>query len=1079
MSFRLLEQAAMLRKRRPNRAFALIMALIFVFILLTLALGLISSEQGAGIQQLAVVRRFVASRLGHEAEAALLLAERGTPLAYNSLKLQGVDTIGLRNFPQASGRFSWASGLGRDSRLARVPSSLASSANIFNTKALNPYGAFGYADENRQTVWGDASVPAWTSAGRLQTPGDRDYCLSVGPGWPYAVYAPAGQVYIQGDVFGWSNPTIEETTKQKLPPMDNRFRSGVPVNVAAQRTVRVDGNYEHGRAYSATREVSLARGSRAIAMSGRNTNPHAIAQLFDQIDGSDGVVNKLRNCAVDKSDFIIGRVLDVSGFMDLIRGKREIGAIFSLQQACSFPWIPIPEIQEDELWTVVGFSVPYPPNLAAGNWANWDYAKKLIGDMINLKNAWKAAKQVLKDAERVLEDAGKVLDDLLNSLIDVLEGDIDKAKADVKKAQDAVDDAEQAVEDAWNNIINGIFGPLKQILDDIISAIQTKPPETRYQEEKFSTTGFAYYELIKKFFVDGTKDAITTIIDLIKGKNIEDDLDNLFNDIAQEIRLVHFCDRGPTGKLDGEVSKAQFPTSGGFTMCATWNVPRGRTMKWRDSKAGSGATFIVKGDLWIMRGATLVVEGNLKLQKPSPAEWAYRASADVPPEEDDPFFPSGRIFLEEGATLVVTGDLEAEGDRNLGTVVVGSKLNSEHPITSAVFCRGNMTLKHGTGSGVPLDEFLYYYADMQSTVKKLYDGVIDPLFEDIGTMVARIVGPFHTRECWFASFQTTFVIIPELIEIGAQGPWPIPLPYENCARKMFDPFSKVYKYELNAVLGPNLLTHCDWWLFGYGQVPFMPKVPSLLEQSSVFGSLGSDWEEMTRSIAEEILKSFVKDVLPAIAKDLITTTVTTIVSNLIGEGMNAKCLGGSSEGGGESAGKKAESDILDKILEKTIEKVKIELKDMALNVAKLVRNKVYEEIGKDVRSQTLTQELPGVLLYAGGNMRIGDGGEPGPMVAGMVLAKGSIEIQSEQTIGVVCSLNGDVTTRNFAYYPYWTSASIYVPQNLGASSSVPGEFKDFANVFEDIVHPGTPKDGSTVDITPDYYTTIAKGWRHQ
>lgn len=1062
----------MLKRRKVNRAFALILSLVFVFILLTLTLGLFVSQQSSALQQLGIVRRFGAMRLALEADAALNLALRKATSSQNPLTFAGTDRIQAGGVPDMTARLDWGAGIGRDSLSAAVPTGMASSSNLFDSDALNPYGAFGYADESRTTVWGDTSIPAWTTAARVKTPGDRDFCVSLAPGLPYAVYSGTGEVDIEGDVFGWSNPTLRDTLTDKAAPLDPVYHSGVPVHVAARGDVRVAGVYENGRVYSQRGRVSLAPRSTALGVLGKVPVTDPFTSLYSQLDA---VHPQLSSVALDKSGFIFGGVVGVESFFDMLTGGADKWYSFlSMEQATKFPWIPIPGFQEDELWTVVALHVPYPP-MKPTKFLSVDAFAQLIKDMINLKRTWKAAKQVAEDAEKALADAGKSLADIIEAGWDILSGQYKKAKKKYDDAKDAAKQAEDALSDAWQSVLDDVLGPLNDFKNDILNLGIGKVPETIYEDEQWgkSNWGWAYAELVKKFLDLGI-DFFKAVIDGAKTKDFE----ALFNDVFTSVRLVHFGDRGPTGILDSkQVSRAQFPDGGGFTLCATWNVPRGRTLKWY----APGQTFTVMGDLWIQRGATLVVDGNLRVQAPDVKNWAYREAENVEPDESDPFFPKGRIFLEEGASLVVTGNLEAEGDEELGTVVVGGKIGSEHPLTSGVYCLGDMKLKYGTGSGVPLDDFIYYYAQKgPGVVKSLYDRVIDPFFEDVGALAARIVGPFHRRDCWFAKYATTFVIVPELVEIGAQGPWPIPLMYENCAPKVFSPLSLLYQVELNAVLGPNLMTHSDWWLLGWGQVPFLPKVPSLLTQESVFAGLSDDWEQLGKDVGKRLLDDFVKDVLPAILQDILTSTVTVIVQNMVGSGIETTCGGAGTSAAAQGA-EKAEKSILKEIIEKSAEKIKVELKEEFKTIMKYARSEVYAEIGKDIRSQTLTQEVAGTVLFSRGRMELGEEEGKGMMVAGLIVANGDVRIRVPVTIGCVMSLNGNVELQNFAYYPYFTQASAYIPVDFNTfvvnTGKIPGEFAGLVALFKDIVYPLTPEGGSTVDITSGFYQTIARGWR--
>ncbi len=1062
----------MFRARR--RAFLLILAITLVFVLLTLTLGLITSLKGSSLQRLTVLRQFDSTRAGLESEAAVLSAMRGKSLDYNPSLLKGKERF------QAPGTempayVTWGDGNLGTSRLDVPESQLLISSKLFDYVRQDPFGRVGYDDAALHTVLDGQKAPAQVSTVQARLPSGKSFTSQIAAGLPYAAYAPAGSIEIEGNLVHQVNPAID-TDFSNSGCFSEAFWSAVPVAVAARDNVGVEGKAPVARLYSAQGRITAPTGTEA--RSGLKVRDNFSQRLFQNIDGPNGAIAQLRARALDKTAWIVGKPLTPSGIYNMFTGRQNPMAIFSLEQACSFPLFPVPGIAEGEGYVAILFHVPYPPNFT--NAINLKTFEDLF-QLLNPMRVWKDAVRTVDDLAKTVEDLGESLGDLLEAAWDALTGDEKAAKKKYEEAKDRLNDAEKALGDAVNAVYDLIGGPLKDILNKIISCAVAKPPETTTDEELFKTFGWSYVEFVEKFITVGF-DAAKALFDLIRGQAKAGYLDTIFEDFTTACRLVHFVDRGPTGNYDAssKLSQAQFTSDGGFVLCATWNVPRGRSLKW-SSPAGKVSTFTVKGDLWVQRGATMVVEGNLVLKRPTPEEWAYNFADKSPPEEDDFFYPSGRILLEEGATLVVTGDLQAEGDETLGSLALGSRLGSQHPITSGLFCQGNLKLKHGTATGVAVDELLKYYTDHGlEELRDALDRFIAPFFQDAYAVAARFVGPFSTRKCWFADYCTTFVVIPELAEFLLQGPWPIPLMYGNCLPKLFDPLSSLYKVELNAVLGPNLVTQCSWWLLGPGCVPMVPKNPGLLEEAGVFRPLAdASWDELSKEMLKETVDEFENEVLPTLVKDVINIAISTIINEIISEGIPTGSCGSGSLSPGKSSqslGKLVEK-VAEKIVDKVKERIKMRLGEALRQLLRVLRGKIREELSRG--NEAGGAEQAGVLVYAGKSLEIGTGEENGT-AAGLFLARGDIEIHCRRVLGSLISLTGNIRCNDLYFQPYFTAASLYLPpraNDYGTDVNVPESFQGMEEIFQDIVYPLTPWGGTPFDCTSGTAWVMGKGWR--
>ena len=103
--------------------------------------------------------------------------------------------------------------------------------------------------------------------------------------------------------------------------------------------------------------------------------------------------------------------------------------------------------------------------------------------------------------------------------------------------------------------------------------------------------------------------------------------------------------------------------------------------------------------------------------------------------------------------------------------------------------------------------------------------ILNALFQDVAPNLAKVAGPFHTRKPFFASYAATFQLTMVPTPVGTiPVPSPIPLPRKNVLVPIFRGFTYAYAPALNASIGENLYTHADWWGFGQGTVPVLPKI---------------------------------------------------------------------------------------------------------------------------------------------------------------------------------------------------------------------------------------------------------------
>jgi len=521
-----------------------------------------------------------------------------------------------------------------------------------------------------------------------------------------------------------------------------------------------------------------------------------------------------------------------------------------------------------------------------------------------------------------------------------------------------------------------------------------------------------------------------------------------------EVRLVNFGHPdSPTADLFQFENAGTGTEATGFTSEATWNVPQGRCLALKGD-------VTLKGDLWIQRGACLHVQGNLRLLRP-PAR-SYRLL-------DNPLSPSGRIFIEPGGSLVVDRNLTVEGGSALfGSVVVEAPLGQASALTSAILCQGDVKLKYGVQPGISLDNLVAYVAETtgNSELKKIHRQLLQPLLTQVAPNAAKIFGPFHIRKPYLASSATTlslYFIIP--------GPGP---PYPNIMVKIFRVLASAYGISLNAALGENLYTQSDWWLFGEGAVPIVPRV----DAETLLDSLKK--LQFKVPVAKDPA-GFFKNRLQSFVTKVVVRITTDVISTCIGEII--KALTSVIQGGKQATA--ALGAVIDGVLaqfqtslEELIEELKREFELAVTDAVKDLVVKPLLELVKDLVRQleasverSVLRDAPGLMIQAGGSLTIASPEEQCPLALGLFVARKNVLIQTERCLGSIISLEGNIQARQLTFIPHFTNASLYVPQDHPNWSSA-----GWPKAAVEIEYGRDFDNGKSVEIGPSLFHLSAQGW---
>jgi hypothetical protein len=1031
-------------KLSKKSAYVLIVTLVMMFCSLLLLLSLSTYSQ-----QAAIIASWSRGELYGQRIAQGVTIELEQQLTQDPTKAPTLTRYPLKDTPVA-GTLEW----GKSSQF-----------QPFQPNAIS--GLFGDWISNPPPLgFSDASVaPPWAAKAVTSMPDKREYQTVLSTAFPYAAFAPWGSVQVSGEVSGFANPSFQDTFAQTNP--------AYPVRIAAGQDVSVTGAYGLGYAQSAEGKVTLPSGSGAIPLQGQAFPDPYTQTLHDQVAGSSGLISTFSSDLAVKTDFITGSELDPLGLYKLITGKEGLAAIFSVQQACSMPMPIFPNFIDGEAFDVILIYNPYPADFTSKG------AKKSLGFIENILTD---LLQSVLDLEASAVEAWKAVGQAQDAVWDVAKGiwhDITgrrhEAERDFEAAKEHYNQVKQDLQNALNDL-KAAFDEFAKILNEVADAVKPTPPVTMEEEEEMATFGWAYFGILSRITQD-----LETFFYTLFGKT---GWNELYATLMNETRVVHFVDRNPLGG---------FTEDGGFTLLATWTVPRGRTLQIGNDQ---NPDYTIIGDLWIQRGATLRVQGSLFVEAPSAASEEGKDSKD---EDDDgkawdyepesgmtsTIIPTGTIYLEPGATLVVDGVLYAEGDSAHGSINICSPAGVTTPLSTAIFCQGDVQLPNGTGSGLTVANMLRYIGDTlgYGGLKGLVDDFFIPVLIDLPPQLAKLDGPFHARKCWFSEYAVSLVIIPELAEFGLQGPWPIPLPYKNCWTNIFNPLTEIYQVELNFALGENLFTHSDWWIFGQGVVPVVPKVDPQsyaaateeafaefssgdLNPESVLSTIGTHLDQVIPKFAEAVLK----EAIIAVLEDIVESEADAF------EDPCAKQEDGEEQEEEDKLKEQAEDfgkEMVQKFASKMEKMFGTILSEYRDTVAKNVNSGLSAEAGE-------AKELPGVFLYCGGQLDIGS--EIPAKASGFFFAEGDVNIYAGQTFGSVVSRTGSVkVVGDLLYYPYYSRASLWNPQRPDTygvnTSSVPSYFKEFVDVFQAGLYLETPENGKPVPVGVGGVVKLAEGYQ--
>lgn len=635
-------------------------------------------------------------------------------------------------------------------------------------------------------------------------------------------------------------------------------------------------------------------------------------------------------------------------------------------------------------------------------------------------------------------DAVKAEIDALAKKIEEKQKELDSKKKDAEELKKR----EEELETKRNNLANQIKDNAGNLIEGYLGFDSADLGPNRDREKKLDQTdklyklnrgqtGFSYYRLIKKLFGAFFK-ALKTIfedfptirvkIDLyffsftiilpdfpaipdwlasLPGKFMKAMIGMVEDIVTETVTLVHLGHEGPALRLS---SSSTFLTDKGLT------VPAGRTFRLRKN-------LQVNQNIWVQKGACLVVDGNLDVLS-DPKEIAPVVGS---------LLRTGILFVEEGGTVLVGGNLTAN------QVTVTGPAGKVRGITSAILVKGTIHVHNGMKPGITFSDLFGYVFKSDDVAEAL-----ETFTYRIAPNVAKlpVLGPFHARKPYFATYPTAFriIIIPPLPPIVYPTFEPVG---SNLNNQIFRTLSYFYAVHMNLTLGENFMTCSDFWKVGENRVLILPKALSGAAVASIQGMVQkiktnfdrllnlsfSDVKSFVSDAVENVAKVFLKNHLPKLLVTVGTQMLLSFVpfgdvansvfqpiieaifaSILTGDGY-ATALGIPVDGGSESA-----------------------------------FGQIEEFAG--TRDRLFFAEVPGVLMYSGrridmdGGRNITIGGRTistagQSMAAGLFVANGVVDLDVDYTLGAAISLTSDVRMKRLLYYPPFTQASLYLPKDMG------------------------------------------------
>jgi hypothetical protein len=521
---------------------------------------------------------------------------------------------------------------------------------------------------------------------------------------------------------------------------------------------------------------------------------------------------------------------------------------------------------------------------------------------------------------------------------------------------------------------------------------------------------------------------------------------------STNIRAVHFS-KSSTSAWDADFFKSGtadgYPN--GFKMKCSWSIPKAKTLRLGNIAEGRRCNVTIVGDLWLQDGALLFVDGDLTIKSPAAAPASVKS-------------PAGRLIMGLGSTLVVTGHLIVEGTPTYGSIYVTNAPGKINQITSGILCSGNVTIENGmvpASTLVQTADWMMTNPDML-TLKTFIQSVIDN-----APTLAKVAGPFYRRGAYFSMYPAAYALSTLTPIITAY-----PILSENIQRTILSKgVSPGFAIVLNAYIGEYLFAHTDWWIFGEGCFPVIPKVEASTTLSALTGSsTGGASEDLAAKASTYVNTTLTSDLFTTIdsalrvkiGQDLVSPVLSTTYNYFVWSWQVAAQM--------TTALQPLQNLLATKgiSLEPTVSMAMNSSYSTALTTA-------YGSVTTKVSNYQTSgggsfKEVPGILVYAGGDITL-----TSKSFSGLFIAKHNLYSTASVITGCVISLDSFIQAPNttLRYYPYFTTASLYLPSQAAGANNTDRCWNDMHLVT------GQKSNRTPLEIGVKYVHILTEGWDRQ
>ncbi|MCD4784156.1 MAG: hypothetical protein K8T10_10085 [Candidatus Eremiobacteraeota bacterium] len=862
----------------------------------------------------------------------------------------------------------------------------------------------------------------------VDTPLKARYIAMYSYHFPYGAFAPGGLVRLK-DAYGCSNPLDDKEQK------DGKFLSGIPVEIFAAKNIEVQ-DFPFGKAYSTDGDIKISGKKGAIPFTSvagsRVVEANNFKKIFErQIDNAyEGIIK----VTLSKDKVFFGK--PVNNILDFAKGLYA--DFLTLEQTTSFPFAGMTcsdkSPREKTMGCYYKFRVhaPYTPDKSGVSPSSGVVES-------SAKTAYTVLDQVLRIFKKYVKGWEAIPTEGCISIAEVRLG-IDIAKT-AQRLASAIDGlpwtallvayltaklAKLVVDEGFLGTFSVAFLAMRGYSVAFLShntGSKKDEPITVDGDLQYSNNGWPFVGVFT------LKNDLVVFEQLVMRTGTKYLLlgTELLALTAKKYRTAHFGTGNFTNNFKN-INKSNFDFNG------TMTVPRGRTIKFSGS-------LTVEGDLWVQDGGALYVGDSLTVKAP----------VNPDPNINEMMRPSGRVFLGNGSTIIVENDFQCAGSDALGSILVAAPIRKNYEISSGIISnKGNLIIPYGVMPGVSVYDLAKEGALIPGEAPALNTMIKN------GPNISKISGPFHARKAFFAS-NSAYVLVFRHKKLGITLiplNYPLLLPYKkevgNVLNNVMNILTSAFTIHLNAYLGENFFTHSDWWIFGEGVVPILPRMDVDLtsKETNILADCALALTEVTAA-SKVVNPALITGMEVITAASVASKAVAGVYGVFVARQFQNSCDNTAAQ---TAQGIKMTADVAYSpftLITNQTDKARSTFLGARKGCNLFYRAayaimKIHLPGGLQQKSFV---SCPGVFLYAGQNINLGIKSQANILgktlpASGLFIAEQDINFYGNfRMVGCLASLNGNIYAEytRLRFFPYFTRASLYTPKDV--SGSLSGNFK--------------------------------------